>query len=120
MPGKAILRLGLFVMIAILFWTCDHHEGNSNTVSENDSHYVRENDQTGCGIEDGDHDASVDYNNPDTDYNAHYTLAVEVQNCQVVKIKFPNGGWLDESHISPEDLDNEGNASIEDDRGRTY
>ena len=45
---------------------------------------------------------------------------MQVENCQVIEIDFPKGGYLDDSHIDPADIDEEGNASITHDRGRTF
>ena len=65
-------------------------------------------------------DCPVDYYNPETGYDASYTLNVEVENCQVVQIDFNNDGYLDGDHIEPADIDENGDASIEDDRGRSF
>jgi hypothetical protein len=73
-----------------------------------------------CGIKDGSHSASVDYYNPNTEHSATYDLEVEVEDCQVTTIYFPKGGWLDSDHISPEELDEDGNATLEDENGRTF
>lgn len=75
---------------------------------------------TVCDFEDGIHRATVDYYNPDTDFSNTYMLDVEVEDCQVVKIEFPKGGWLDSDHIEPTEIENDGSCSIEDDEGRTY
>ena len=64
--------------------------------------------------------ATVDYNNPETGYSATYTLDVEVQDCQVVQINFPNDGYLDEDHISYADIDEDGRASVDGEDGKTY
>ncbi|MDH7514673.1 MAG: hypothetical protein QHI48_02190 [Bacteroidota bacterium] len=69
---------------------------------------------------DGIYEAEVQYNNPKTRYSATYTLDVEVADNVVVKIYFPNGGWLDEDHIIPNDLDEEGWTEIEGEEGKTY
>ena len=82
-----------------------------NTESSNNSE---------CKIEDGTYSATVDYNNPETGYSATYTLDVEVQDCQVVQINFPNDGYLDEDHISAADLDEDGNANVDGEDGKTY
>ena len=74
----------------------------------------------GCKFEDGTYSATVDYNNPETGYSATYTLDVEVQDCQVVQINFPNDGYLDDDHISYADIDEDGNASVEGEDGKTY
>lgn len=75
---------------------------------------------TGCKFEDGTYSATVDYNNPETGYSATYTLDVEVQDCQVVQINFPNDGYLDEDHISYADIDEDGNATVDGEDGKTY
>jgi len=70
--------------------------------------------------EDGTHSASVDYYNPTTGYSSTYTLDVQVEDGQVKQINFPNGGYLDEDHITPADIDQEGNAHVVGEDGKTY
>ena len=77
-------------------------------------------DDNNCGIEDGTQSATVDYYNPQTGYTATYSLDVEIENCQVVQIDFNNGGYLDGDHIEPAEIDESGDASIEDDWGRSF
>ncbi|MCF8293549.1 MAG: hypothetical protein K9I70_07040 [Chitinophagaceae bacterium] len=79
-----------------------------------------EENNSGCKFEDGNYSATVDYNNPETGYSATYTLDVEVQDCQVVQINFPNDGYLDEDHISYADIDEDGRASVDGEDGKTY
>lgn len=74
----------------------------------------------GTKIEDGTYSATVDYYNPSTGYSATYTLDVEVQDGEVVQIDFPNGGYLDEDHITPAELDEDGNATVDGEEGKTY
>ncbi len=71
------------------------------------------------GVEDGTHNATVQYYNPQTGHSATYYLDVEVENGEVNQINFPKGGWLDGSHISPEALES-GKATIIDDEGREF
>ncbi|MCQ4139281.1 hypothetical protein [Chryseobacterium sp. EO14] len=73
-----------------------------------------------CKFEDGIYSATVDYNNPETGYSATYTLDVDVRDCQVVQINFPNDGYLDDDHISYADIDDDGNASVVGEEGKTY
>ena len=79
-----------------------------------------EENNSSCKFEDGNYSATVDYNNPETGYSATYTLDVEVQDCQVVQINFPNDGYLDEDHISYADIDEDGRASVDGEDGKTY
>jgi hypothetical protein len=74
----------------------------------------------GSEIEDGTHSATVYYNNPQTGYSATYTLDVEVEDGQVVQIDFPNGGYIDSDHITPEALNSDGECTIYGDDGKTY
>lgn len=76
--------------------------------------------------EDGTYDASVDYYNPKTGYSATYDLEVDVEDGEVVRINFPKGGWLDddvhpsESRLSPAEINEDGEATMEDENGRTF
>jgi hypothetical protein len=45
---------------------------------------------------------------------------VEVESNQVTQINWNNGGWLDEDHFTPEELDTEGKCSFSSDRGYDY
>lgn len=75
---------------------------------------------SGCNYDDGTYSASVDYFNPETGYSATYNLDVEVQDCQIVQINFPNDGYIDEDHISYADIDDNGEATVFGDEGKTY
>ena len=74
----------------------------------------------GSEVEDGTHSATVYYNNPQTGYSATYTLDVEVEDGQVVQIDFPNGGYIDSDHITPEALNSDGECTIYGDDVKTY
>jgi hypothetical protein len=69
--------------------------------------------------QDGEYSAEIEYYNSDTGKHSDYELSVEVENGKLVKIEWPNGGWLDDSHFSPPDI-SDGTASFKDDRGRDY
>lgn len=64
--------------------------------------------------------ATVEYHNGGTGYSASYNLDVTVEDNQVTKIEFPNGGELNQDHITPEELDNDGNATVQGEDGKTY
>lgn len=97
----------------------NNEEGSYQSSESNDIEETSEN-SSGCKFEDGTYSATVDYNNPGTGYSATYTLDVEVQDCQVVQINFPNDGYLDEDHISYADIDEDGNATVDGEDGKTY
>ena len=69
--------------------------------------------------EDGIYCAEVEYYNPKTGTESTYTLPVEVEDEQLIKINFPNGGWLDESHFEREYID-EGKVEFTSDEGKKY
>lgn len=100
-----------------------NYESNSSNYSnddernEDDSEYSS---SSGCKFEDGTYSATVDYYNPETGYSQTYTLDVEVEDCEVVRIDFPNGGWLDSDHITPAELDKDGNCTVDGKDGKTY
>jgi len=134
MKGKVII----FLMVIFCFFACtsnsekqnDNSPENTSSTSDNvqsnsSNDSDEENDgnsdyEPGCKFEDGTYSANVDYNNSETGYSATYTLDVEVQNCQIVQINFPNDGYLDSDHISYADIDEDGNASVEGEDGKTY
>ena len=105
----------------LLVISCGHSSSpNDEDNKPSESHKEITGNDSGCGLEDGTHSATVSYFNPDTDYSATYSLQVEVEDCQVIQIDFPNGGYLDNDHIDPTDIDEDGDASVEDDRGRNF
>lgn len=73
-----------------------------------------------CVFEDGSHSATVRYYNPNTGFKNTYELEVDVSDCEIIRINFPKGGWLDEDHIQPTEIDEDGEATIEDDQGRIW
>ncbi|WP_288073014.1 hypothetical protein [Hydrotalea sp.] len=89
----------------------DNQDSENLTISSSNSD---------CNLSDGTYSSTVDYYNPSTGYSQTYTLDVEVEDCQVVTIYFPKGGWLDSDHITPAEIDEDGNAEVEGDEGRTY
>lgn len=109
------LLLGLFVSCNNTRNT-DDSENSTQENSESKESY----DDNGCKFEDGTHSATVDYYNPETGYSQTYTLDVEVENCEVVQINFPKGGWLDLDHISPAELDENSTCTIDGEEGKTY
>jgi hypothetical protein len=102
----------LFLLFLISCDSDDSEYGSSYSSSDEEI--------SGCKYSDGYHSATVDYYNPETGTSRTYDLEVVVKDCSVVQIDFPKGGWLDESHIDAGEIDDNGNAEIEDDRGRQF
>lgn len=136
------LKLSLLLILSLLLFSClsktkvDGNDDIPNSSSSTDygednnvdvaNRYVESetnietNSLSGCGLDDGTYSATVGYNNPETGYSATYTLDVDVQDCQVIQINFPNDGYLDEDHISAADIDEDGNANVDGEDGKTY
>lgn len=114
-------RTATILVLALINLTCCQHgqQEHNGTGRGHRSEALDDNNNT-CGVEDGTQSATVDYTNAETGYSATYTLDVEVENCQVVQIDFNNGGYLDGDHIDPADIDENGDALVEDDRGRSF
>jgi hypothetical protein len=77
-------------------------------------------EEASCEFKDGTHAATVDYYNPQTGHIAKYELQVHVEDCKVIKLDFPNGGWLDESHIPATAINDNGDATLKDDKKRIW
>nr|GFC56020.1 hypothetical protein [Tanacetum cinerariifolium] len=71
------------------------------------------------GYADGTYCAQVDYYYPASGTNSTYTLLVDVDDNHLVKIHWPNGGWLDETHYSGPDIE-DGDANFTSDQGVEY
>lgn len=69
---------------------------------------------------DGTYCAEVSYYNPNTGTNTKNDFNVDVESKAVLKIQFPNGGWLDDSHFTPAELDENGYCSFTSDKGYKY
>lgn len=98
----------------------NYYHSNSSPSSVDETNEETSTNSSGCKFEDGTYSATVDYSNSETGYSATYTLDVEVQDCQIVQINFPNDGYLDEDHISYADIDEDGNASVDGEDGKSY
>ena len=123
----SILRAIIFNLLICLLCSCKHSSAeNDNSEESQENHRSAKSSSDNadtdskCAIEDGTHSATIDSYNPDTRHSATYTLDVEVKDCQVVQIDFNNGGYLDGDHIDPADIDENGDASVEDDQGRSF
>ena len=119
------------IALLLVFSSCSLESGTQNESSYEDNSSSGYSDQettddaessysSDCKFDDGTYSSTVDYYNPETGYSATYTLDVDVQNCQVVQINFPNDGYLDEDHISYADIDENGDASVDGENGKTY
>lgn len=117
------LKLVSLLVVALFVQSCKDNREESydsepfvSEVEEETSYgYDPEN-----GYEDNTYCADVEYYNPNTGTRSSYTLNVEVEDNELTVIHWPNGGWLDEDHFSPEELDSDGSCSFTSDKGYEY
>lgn len=103
------VRLILVVLLVVSIQSCKKKTSNSNSYNNNsDSYYYEEEEEP---YPDDTYCADVDYYNPDTSFSNNYTLNVDVEYNEVVKICF-SSGWLDSSEFSSEELDEGGYCEI--------
>lgn len=110
----------IFCLLVLLITACTNRQSDSDDDNDYENNSDVNNETSNCDIDDGTHSATVDYYNPKTGYSNTYTLDVEVEDCQVTTIYFDNGGYLDDSHIDAANINANGDASVEDDIGRSY
>jgi hypothetical protein len=105
------LKLTLYLILCISYIQCKNSSNNSDTETE----YYSETDE----YSDGTYCADVEYYYSETGTRSNYTLLVEIENNELVKINWPNGGWLDDSHFSPPSIES-GSANFTSDKGVEY
>lgn len=113
---KALLLTLFFLASIAILPSCTE----SSSYSEyQDTAEAEEDNNSGNEYEDGVWCADVEYYNPNTGTRNNYDLEVEVENDELIQIEWPNGGWLDDSHFSAEDISS-GECSFTSDRGYEY
>jgi hypothetical protein len=105
----------LLLLISLLLINIGCSNKSSNESSDDNEYYSEEN-----GYEDGTYCAEVTYYNQNTGTRNTYTLEVEVESNELVKIYWNNGGWLDEDHFNAQELDNDGTCSFTSDKEYEY
>ena len=111
------LRLLLLVLVVISFTACKNQSGSSE---DSDTELTTTDEDGNEVYPDGTYCADIDYYNPDTGTRSTYTLNVEVESNEVTVIQWSNGGWLDSSHFSSEELDSSGSCSFTTFDGKQY
>lgn len=112
------------IFLLVLTTSCSQKSSKKSSdidSSENEEQVFMETDNyNSCNYDDGVYSATVDYYNPETEFSSTYTLDVEVANCEVIQINFPNDGYLDEDNITNTTIDENGDAFIDGEDGKTY
>ena len=112
---KVIISIIIILAIIFSFYLC-----SDNNILDNGSSEIHNRiSEVEEYIEDGTYLAKVSYHNPRTGHSNTIKLNVDVLNNKLVKIYWPNGGWLDESHFTPPVIEDD-RATFIDDRGIEY
>lgn len=110
------IKLFVITLVILSFVACKNHSDSAADIEEELTYSEEESE----AYPDGTYCADIDYYNPDTGTRSTYTLNVEVESNEVTVIHWPNGGWLDDSHFSPQELDSDGSCSFTSDKGYQY
>lgn len=114
-PHNTVILIAAFLFLFTAFG-CGPSENSDSEYSFEEEEQLEDE-----GIySDGEYCADVEYYNPNTGTRSSYTLNVEVENNELTLIHWPNGGWLDDSHFIPEELDGSGFCSFINDRGYQF
>jgi hypothetical protein len=108
----------LLLVFNVFHFSCTSNDDEPK--EKNESSSTVDEQSSNCKFPDDTYSATVDYENLETGYSATYTLNVVIEDCQVIQINFPNDGYLDEDHISPADIDEDGHVSVDGEDGKTY
>lgn len=105
--------------LMLLLQACGDSDSNSGLEMQTEEP-ATETEEAKEKYEDGTFCAEVRYYNSNTGTDKKYDLNVDVERHELVKIHFPSSGWLDDSHFSPEELDENGFCSFTSDKGYKY
>lgn len=97
----------LLTTVGLIFFQCSHKSENASESSSNSTSTFSENTSETSDDEEplnGIYCASVDYYYYKSRTTSHYTLNIEVEDGELTRIYWPNGGWLDGSHFSNVDI----------------
>lgn len=99
----------LVILLLITFYQC---------TTSPDTHYEEEVEE--ITVYNGKYCSEITYYNPKTGTKSTYDLEVEVSDNELIRILWPNGGWLDQDHFDPVELDEEGYCSFTSDKDYEY
>lgn len=105
------LHLAFLLIGFLIVQSCKNNDYSSEEVDVENESYNEVVYEDGESYSDNTYCADVEYYNPDTGTRNTYTLNVDVESNEVVKINF-SSGWLDSSEFSSEELDSNGFCSI--------
>jgi hypothetical protein len=120
MKTRTLLFAALFSLTACKNTSSVKRESKNPDAAQSSSVTLASYQLAAKNFADGAYCSQVEYYNPNTGTRNEYELRVDVHDNAVVKINWPNGGWLDESHFEPAGINEEGEASFTTDAGNKY
>jgi hypothetical protein len=117
---KTLLLAGILLLCSCKSKKSSSDSGAESGSGQNETRVLSSESESESRYEDGEYCATVEYYNPNTGTQSSYELTVEVENGELTQINWPNGGWLDSSHFTPEELDADGSVTFTSDRSYEY
>ena len=87
---RDLIKIFQAFLLTFIFISCNNSSGSSNNNSSFDN---------------GEYCAEIHYYYSQTGTSSNYTLLIEVEDGKLIKILWSNGGWLDDTHFDPPDIE---------------
>jgi len=113
-------KLSIFIFLVFLIISCKSDQKSGEALDSYDPNLSYDSDDSGSNYNDGEYCATIEYYNAETSNSSTYTLNVHVENGKLMQIDWPNGGWLDDTHFDPPDVDDDGTCSFSTYEGKNY
>jgi len=112
------------MIILVFFISCQAGDPDAHSAKQNEHKHDSAHENKGSKSKDytfpnGTYCATVEYHHPNTASSNCYTLDVAIEHDKLVKIHWPDGERLDESHFTAEDISS-GTCSFTSDKGYEY
>jgi len=124
MSSRMCNKLIVLALIAgAVFVSCNSNSGSEaqvNAAPEQNHEEIQNDAHPMEPSFDGAYCAEVRYYNPNTGTRSNYSLVVEADKGNLIKIQWPDGGHLDTDHFVPAPIGADSIAVIESDKGSSY
>jgi len=118
MKKQIQIKLPYLFAAVVLFivyhsWVARHHDSSFAKKEQKDQNQFNGN-TSACSYKNGNYAATIDYFNLQTKAEETFHAEVEIENCNIVEIKFRGENKMNESIILPAELENNGQVTTED------
>lgn len=119
-----IMKIVIYMIILVFLISCQAGDHHDYSAKQNERNPDIENENKASRTQEyifpnGTYCATVEYHHPNTESSNCYTLEVTITHDKLVKIHWPDGERLDESHFTAEDISS-GTCSFTSDKGYNY